>query len=141
MKKFIITKARQIERAEDHIGLTHKVYAQGDDDMQVSDGYHTMDELYDHRINLFIALCKYVIYNDVKLRGLNYSVWRSKLHSDGSEYKGWFILGIHKKPGEMISYHLPLSKWDEIGLAETLEKAPEFDGHTSQDVLERLKYL
>lgn len=114
---------------------------EGDDDMQINDGYHTMDELYEHRITLFIALCKYVIYNDVKLRGLNYSVWRSKLHSDGSEYKGWFLLGINKKPGEMISYHLPLSKWDEIGLAETLEKAPEFDGHTSEDVLKRLKYL
>lgn len=141
MKKYTVTNARNIEKHTDHASMREHALLEGDDDMQINDGYHTMDELYEHRINLFIALCKYVIYNDVKLRGLNYSVWRSKLHSDGSEYKGWFLLGIHKKPGEMISYHLPLSKWDEIGLAETLEKAPEFDGHTSADVLERLKYL
>jgi hypothetical protein len=141
MKKYTITNARKIEKHTDHLSMKEHALIEGDDDMQINDGYHTMDELYEHRITLFIALCKYVIYNDVKLRGLNYSVWRSKLHSDGSEYKGWFLLGINKKPGEMISYHLPLSKWDEIGLAETLEKAPEFDGHTSEDVLKRLKYL
>ena len=117
------------------------VVIHGEEFMSVFDGYHTMDELYDHRIQLFIALCKYVIYNDVKLRGMNYSVWRSKLHADGSEYEGWFILGIGKEKGKMITYHLPISKWGEIELAETLDCAPEWDGHTSNDVLERLKYL
>lgn len=42
---------------------------------------------------------------------------------------------------DMISYHLPLSKWDECAFANEFEKAPEWDGHTSNDVLERLKQL
>ena len=111
------------------------------EDLTISDGYHTMDELYDHRITLYIALCKFVIYHEVKLHGVNDIVWRSKLHSDGSEYKGWFLLGIGKEKGKQVTYHLPLDRWDDISMAQTLEKAPEFDGHTSEDVLNRIKNL
>jgi hypothetical protein len=68
-------------------------------------------------------------------------VWRSKLHSDGSSFDGWFILGIGKEKGKQITYHLPTVRWDEVSFAETLEKAPEWDGHTPDDVLERLKAL
>jgi hypothetical protein len=50
-------------------------------------------------------------------------------------------MGIGKEKGKQISYHLPLSRWDETYFAETLDKAPEWDGHTSADVLERLKTL
>jgi hypothetical protein len=101
----------------------------------ISDGYHTFDELYSHRVQLFIALCKHLDYS-----GREWP-WRSKLHSDGSSFEGWFVLGLYKKPGEQITYHLPMSKWDECRFAETLERAPEWDGHTSADVLERLKTL
>ena len=97
---------------------------------KVSDGYHTFEELYDHRITLFIALAR-------ALR--THKVWRSKLHSDGSSYAGWFILGINDKPGKQITYHLPLSRWDETDFAFTVDRAPEFDGHTAEDVLKRLK--
>lgn len=100
----------------------------------ISDGYHTFDELYDHRIILFITLCKCLSVEHDK-------VWRSKLHSDGSEFKGWFILGIGKEKGKQITYHIPTERWEETDFAETLEKAPEWDGHTSADVLERLKKL
>ena len=99
------------------------------------DGYHSFDELYDHRVTLFIALCRI----GAKIGRAN--IWRSKLHSDGSSFAGWFVLGIHKGIGKQITYHLPLSKWEETGFAETLEKAPEFDGHTPDDVLERLSTL
>jgi hypothetical protein len=105
-----------------------------------SDGYHTFDELYEHRFVLFIALCKALIDVDPDLTdNEHHEIWRSRLHSDGSSYDGWFILGIGKET--QITYHLPLSKWDETDFAETLEKAPEFDGHTSQDVIERLSRL
>lgn len=103
-----------------------------ENDVEISDGYHTFDELYDHRITLYIALCR-------KIRDAD--VWRSKLHSDGSNYEGWFILGINKFEGNQITYHIPLERWIETDFAETLEQAPEFDGHTSQDVLERIKNL
>jgi hypothetical protein len=98
----------------------------------VSDGYHTFGELYDHRITLFIALCR--------CAGRQ-GVWRSKKNGDGGEWDGWFILGINKEKGEQITYHLPISRWGETEFAETLEQAPEFDGHTSEDVLERFKKL
>lgn len=111
-----------------------------------SDGYHTFDELYDHRITLFIALCRFVQFEDDAARdygGVNRpeQVWRSKTHSDGSTMDGWFIMGIGKEKGKQISYHLPLSRWDETNFAETLDRAPEWDGHTSAAVLERLKKL
>lgn len=112
------------------------------------DGYHTFGELYEHRIALFITLCKFARtkidadnINGVKMADISKEIWRSKLHSDGSSYDGWFILGINKEPGKQLTYHLPESKWEKTAFAETLEKAPEFDGHTSDDVLERLAKL
>lgn len=140
MKKFTILYAT---RNSLHQGPTgHTVYEfEGEDIMQVSDGYHTMDELYEHRITLFIALCRMYAKHYNLEGGKTYNVWRSKLHSDGSEFEGWFVLGINKGKGDQITYHLPLSKWDETNFAENLEKAPEWDGHTSNDVLNRLKNL
>lgn len=103
---------------------------------QVSDGYHTFDELYAHRVELFIALCRqYDHKRNVK------ESWRSARHSDGTWMPGWFVLGLYHAPGLQVTYHLPMERWDECGFAETLPQAPEFDGHTSADVLERLKLL
>lgn len=113
------------------------------------DGYHTFDELYDHRVALYIALCNALRCVDMvaKAEGMTegrFSVWRSKRHSDGQLCFGtgtMFVLGVDKEPGEQITYHIPIERWDDAFFAETLEKAPEFDGHTSDDVLERLKCL
>jgi len=99
------------------------------------DGYHTFDELYWHRIALFIALCRKIHQKNER------NVWRSKLHSDGSGKKGWFILGINKKRGEQITYHLPMKLWETTNFAETLAKAQKWDGHSSDDVLKRLKNI
>lgn len=96
---------------------------------QITDGYHTFDELYDHRCVLFAALVT-----------IHPGGWKSKLHSDATSYAGWFIAGIGKKPGEQITYHLPMSLWMNCRCFE-FPKAPEFDGHKSDDVLLRLKNL
>lgn len=105
---------------------------------QVSDGYHTIAELYEHRIALFIALCS--AYTHCCIEDMK-DVWRSKKHSDGTDaYEGWFVLGIGKEEGRIITYHVPLSEWENTNFAETVECA-FFDGHTSQDVLNRLKSL
>lgn len=119
------------------------------DEVEVSDGYHTFTELYDHRVTLFIALCRLITMDLIEYENENGELsidrkklpWRSKKHSDGSEFEGWFIMGIGKEPGKQISYHLPVDSWDETDFAETLEQAPEFDGHTPQDVIQRLKNL
>lgn len=122
------------------IPLGHrKIRAEGEN-LEVSDGYHTFDELYDHRIALFIALCKKIEDIDQRQSGPN-RVWRAKKHHDGSEYEGWFIMGIHKEKGRQISYHLPLSKWDDANFADTYDITPEWDGHTPEDVLTRLSNL
>lgn len=110
-----------------------------------SDGYHTFDELYDHRITLYIAMCRNLQGferhdSSAYLKG-GKRVWRSRLHSDGSSFDGWFVLGINRAEGKQITYHLPVSRWSECDFAETLERAPEYDGHSSEDVLERLKAL
>lgn len=96
--------------------------------VEVSDGFHTFEELYEHRILLWLAFCK--------LRGC---AWRSRLHSDGSSIEGWFLLGMGGEPGRQVTYHLPDSAWELASFAETFQRAPTFDGHTSADVLDRLK--
>jgi hypothetical protein len=101
----------------------------------ISDGYHTFQELYDHRHALYISLCK------ITQSAGNHVVWRSLKHSDGTQYKDWFILGIGLLAGTQVTYHLPYSMWEETLFADTLDYAPLFDGHTSQDVLERIKKL
>lgn len=106
------------------------------DTNDISDGYHTFGELYEHRIELFIALCRVIPCEEREC-----SVWRSKKHSDGIEWDGWFLLGINKTPGQQITYHLPISKWDQCSFVDELDQAPAWDGHTSQDVLDRLKEL
>lgn len=101
------------------------------DTNKISDGYHTFGELYEHRITLFIALCR--IVQDCTLK----YVWRYQTDKD------WFLLGIDKAEGHQITYHLPMSKWKETEFACTLteKEKPQFDGHTSQDVLDRLNKL
>ena len=128
-KAYTITGERELHRDKHEVTLT------GGQDMQVSDGYHTMDELYEHRITLWIAM--------LRCMSGKYGIhWRSKLHSDGTSFEGWFILGYGYAKGEQITYHLPIERWEECDfVSETLERAPEWDGHTSSDVISRLKQL
>jgi hypothetical protein len=94
---------------------------------KISDGYHTFDELYKHRILLFIALMK--SHTDVS--------WWSDTHADGSQWDGWIIAGMHLPTGD-ITYHLNADYAALLDGVQRLEKAPEWDGHTSNDVLQRL---
>lgn len=104
---------------------------------ETSDGYHTFNELYEHRIVLFCALGRAILDNEYS----RLIPWKSKKHSDGTVWDGWFIAGIGNKKGEQISYHIPIDKWRDFSDFRTRAKAPDWDGHTPQDVLERLKKL
>ena len=141
MKKFTVTNVKSCTETgenEDHHLCCFELV--GDDNMQVSDGFHTIDELYEHRIRLWITLCRYFIQGKASYDSRN--VWISKLHSNGSSFDGRFIMGIGREKGNQITYHLPISYWKECEkTAQVLEKAPEYDGHTSDDVLGRLKNL
>lgn len=96
---------------------------------EVSDGFHTFSELYDHRCALFVALAN-------RCKGL---AWKSWLHADGTMFEGpdrWFIAGLRLHSGD-ITYHLPGEYWDRLKVKEK-ERAPEWDGHTPADVVERI---
>lgn len=94
-----------------------------------SDGYHTFDELYYHRMMLFSIICN--TYKD--------RAWKSKLHADGTMYPDNFIVGINTDDGD-YTYHYPLDDWDRFDVKE-LEQAPEWDGHKPEDIARLLSLL
>ena len=103
----------------------NKMVVEGD--LTVTDTYHSFDELYGHRVMLFIALMK--SHKNIS--------WKSRLHSDGSSFPDWFIAGMNLPDGD-ITYHIPDRFWNTVDDIEHREKAPEWDGHTSDDVVRRL---
>ena len=88
----------------------------------ISDGYHTFDELYHHRMVLFSIICNQ--NKDI--------AWKSKLHHDGSMFNDSFIVGIDTPEGQ-YTYHYHLKFWDTYDVKE-LDKAPEYDGHQPSDI-------
>ena len=99
---------------------------------KISDGYHTFGELYEHRNTLFIALCRELSSNpQYQIHKL---VYRTPIKD------GYFLLIINQEKGEQISYHLPKKHWEETGFAFGLNDY-KYDGHTSNDVLDRLNKL
>ena len=97
---------------------------------ETSDGYHTFNELYAHRVRLFSTL----------MRAYPEKAWWSRNHSDGSSWKGWIIAGITTGGGE-VTYHLPESEIPYLPDNTELELGKPWDGHTSDDVLVRLVSL
>jgi hypothetical protein len=96
----------------------------------ISDGYHTFGELYEHRSALLASI----------MREFPALSWMARQHHDGSSYPGWFIAGMQLPTGP-ISYHLRIDPWWNL-LATTgatiRQNAPEWDGHTPADVVNRL---
>lgn len=109
--------------------------------VDASDWYHTFWELYKHRIHLFIALCNRLSIEDRQVlqdTPVLYRWWKSIQHWDWSPmYDWWFISWIFTEKWKQISYHLPIEYWDKIDVPEVWH-SPEFDWHTSDDVLDRL---
>lgn len=90
---------------------------------QISDGYHTFDELYYHRMILFSM----VLNQNKEI------AWKSKLHHDGTMFgEDSFICGIETPEGQ-YTYHYKLDFWDNFNVKE-LEYAPVYDGHKPSDI-------
>jgi hypothetical protein len=105
-------------------------------DENTSDGYHTFKELYEFRKVYNAAL-----FNEwAKIN--KYDVHKSKKHSDGEDCfgGGWFIV-VAILPTGQISNHYELKDWDLFNLPVVDKAKYEWDGHSPQDVLERLKQL
>ncbi|HES9049746.1 TPA: hypothetical protein VPG36_001013 [Streptococcus pyogenes] len=89
----------------------------------VSDGSHTFNELYYHRMVLFLAILK--IYKS--------SAWKSKKHYDGTMYDDYFIVGINTPKGQ-FTYHYHIDYWNMFDDIQEIPNAPKWDGHSSDDV-------
>ena len=89
---------------------------------KISDGYHTFDELYHHRMVLFSIICNQN----------GHLAWKSRLHHDGTMYDNYFIVGIKTPLGD-YSYHYHMDNWDAFNVFE-YDNAPEFDGHKPSDI-------
>ena len=105
-----------------------------EDKGNISDGYHTFDELYEYRM-----LYNASMFNELAKQGL-YDVHKSKRHSDGTIPFGdenWFIVQAELPTGQ-ISNHYEMKDWDLFQIP-IKEKANPYDGHTPQDVAKRLR--
>ena len=101
---------------------------------EVSDGYHTFNELYEYRL-----LYNASMFNELAKQNL-YDVHKSKRHSDGEIPFGdpnWFIV-MAELPTGQISNHYEMKDWDLFQIPEK-ETANTWDGHTPKDVAERLR--
>ena len=103
------------------------------DKQQISDGYHTFAELYEHRHLLTCLLGS----------NINVAGWKSKRHEDGTMYPDSFIVGISVADSrfydELVRYHMPLEFWDLFITYDILDVAPRWDGATSSDYLNRIR--
>jgi hypothetical protein len=89
---------------------------------QISDGYHTFDELYYHRMCLFAIIC-----NQNKTHA-----WKSWKHSDGTMFDDYFIVGVFTPEGD-YSYHYHKDYWNMFEVKE-FNTAPVWDGHMPSDI-------
>ena len=96
----------------------------------LSDGYHTFNELYHHRAILFSVICN----------SMPDKAWKSKLHDTGDMFDGMFIVGIETPEGQ-ATYHYDIVPYWDIFKVKELEKAPKWDGHTPQDAIDRIAKL
>ena len=88
---------------------------------EISDGYHTFNELYHHRAVLFSVICN----EHPKI------AWKSLHHHIGGQpmYEGMFIVGINTSDGQ-ATYHYDVDPYWGMFDVPVLEYAPEWDGHT-----------
>ncbi len=90
---------------------------------KTSDGYHTFNELYMHRTNLFAVICRQ-----------NPSCsWISNKHEDGTMFDGMFIAGIKTPEGD-YTYHCENEYRELFKGVKVLEFAPPYDGHLPDDI-------
>jgi hypothetical protein len=107
-------------------------------DHDTSDGYHTFDELYEFRMQYNAAFFNVLSAVDL-MPTQNHNVHKSWRHSDGELCfgGGWFIV-MATIAGGQISNHYEAKDWDLFQVEER-ELADKWDGHTPQDVVDRLR--
>lgn len=102
----------------------------------ISDGYHTFNELYEFRKQYNASL-----FNEWALNN-KFDVHKSWKHNDGEDCfgGGWFIV-VAILPEGQISNHYKAKDWNLFKIPEVKKAKYEFDGHTPKDVLRRLELI
>lgn len=98
-----------------------------------SDGHHTFGELYHHRAILSAAL--FNEHKDI--------AWKSLQHSDpvnNPMFEDMFICGINTPEGQATYHYNKDEYWDLFDIP-ILECAPEFDGHTPDEAIQRIENM
>ncbi len=113
-----------------------------------SDGYHTFEELYETRLAYNVALfnewasqAEYTS-SGFEILPVKHDVHKSTRHNDGELCfgGGWFIV-VANLPSGQISNHYEMKHWDLFRVPIAEKAKYEWDGHTSEDVIKRLKEL
>ena len=101
-----------------------------------SDGYHSFRELYKFR-KLYNAL----LFNEWAKMEL-YDVHKSKKHYDGKKcFDGEHFIVVAMLPTGQITNHYRLDSWELFKVPEVLKAKYEYDGHTPEDTVNRMKAL
>lgn len=103
---------------------------------EISDGYHTMLDLYHHRMLLNAAL--FNVWNrHLPMLG----PYKSRKHHDEDNdpmFRGQFIVGADLPGQGQVRYHYDLAHWDLFQIPE-LPNAHPYDGADSDDVADRIQ--
>jgi hypothetical protein len=150
-RKFLIMIQQQEEQLKN---VQEQVNQLGELKQKVSDGYHTFEELYEFRkmynAALFNEWAKDWHIRDKQIKEgrivpsnvvfAEYDVHKSWRHNDGELCfgGGWFVV-VAKLPTGQITNHYEAKDWDLFKIPEAEKAKYPFDGHTSKDVLQRLR--
>lgn len=101
---------------------------------EITDGYHTFDELYEYRMAYNAALFNMLVWN-----GNQYDIHKSRYHYDGKLCfgGGWFIV-MANLPSGQVSNHYPMKYWDMFQVPARA-CAKKWDGHTPIEALQRIE--
>lgn len=111
------------------VNQINQIISSVDDKSLISDGSHTFDELYYHRMVLFSIICN----QNKKV------AWKSWKHDDDTMFDDYFIVGITTPEGD-YSYHYHKDHWGKFNVKQLLN-APAWDGHEPKDIVRLFSLL
>lgn len=119
-----------------------KACVPGFEENELSDGWHTFNDLYNFR-----KLYNAALFNEWALSGdgngnPKYNVHKSMRHNDGELCfgGGWFIV-VALLPAGQITNHYKIKDWDLFHIPVEEKALYPFDEHTPHDVMDRLSNL
>ena len=127
-------KTINIDNTEINLSLENNILSilnTKESEIEVSDGYHTFTDLYNHRIGLFLLVISLLKKSNKEIK-----IW----YADSEEIN-WYIVGIDfEDDKKIISYHVPnnVKEYLDKMNVEYLDKLPPFDGCDSNCNLKRI---